>query len=422
MNYRSPESSLAEAAIAGRGGRRWLQPGRNLLYNVPAVVVGGNGPGTLGIVRSLARADVPIILLDENALMPAIHSRYGRKFVIGRSSGMPLVNDLLSLAGEIGGPAVLFLTTDDAALTVSEYRARLENSYRFRLPNHDRLSRLMHKTSFQGLAEAHGFPVPRAVRIECVADLSKLSLLRFPAVIKPSIKTADYLKGRFPRAYKVGSLAQLEALCRLVLPTVPGLVVQEWIEGADSDLYFCLQYRGDDGKTVASFTGRKLSVWPPDVGTTASCTAAPEMQHILQPMTEAFFDQVSFIGMGGIEFKRDARTGEFVMIEPTVGRIDGQQEVATIHGTNIPLAAYLYETGLELPRVEQQAHPVIWRDYWADWRSARGNPPHPGVKPKTTVYDVYWRRDDPLPAFFHILGGSMKVLQRAVGRALRKPP
>ena len=87
---------------------------------------------------------------------------------------------------------------------------------------------------------------------------------------------------------------------------MPGLVVQEWIEGPDSDLFFCLQYHATNGATVCSFTGRKLSIWPPDVGVTASCTAAPEVRAILQPLTEAFFKRVSFVGMGGIEFKRVA--------------------------------------------------------------------------------------------------------------------
>ena len=68
-------------------------------------------------------------------------------------------------------------------------------------------------------------------------------------------------------------MAQAEAVCRDILPVLPDLMVQEWIKGPDTELYFCLQYRGAGG-TVASFTGRKLSIWPPDVGTTASCIAA----------------------------------------------------------------------------------------------------------------------------------------------------
>ena len=89
-----------------------------------------------------------------------------------------------------------------------------------------------------------------------------------------------------PRAFAVASWPS----CRVV-------VVQEWIEGQDSDIFFCLQYRATGGATVCSFTGRKLCIWPPDVGTTASCTAAaPEVRTILQPLTEAFFKRMSLSG------------------------------------------------------------------------------------------------------------------------------
>jgi D-aspartate ligase len=381
---------------------------------IPAVVVGGAGACGLGLVRSLSRADIPVILVDEDRYAPAMHTRFARKVVISRLSGPSLVRDLLALGTRIGGPAVLFLTSDEAALTVSEYRAELATNYRFRLPSHDCLSTLMHKTTFQQLAEVHGFPVPRAITIARVSDLAGLAELRFPVVVKPSIKTADYVKGRFARAYIVSSQKEAEAKCRLVLSAAPGVVVQEWIEGPDDALYFCLLYRAGEGTTVSCFTGRKLSIWPPDVGITASCTAAPETRAILQPLTEAFFERVSFIGMGGIEFKRDFRSGQFVMIEPTVGRIDLQEEVATINGVNIPLAAYYYEIGVEMPRVEPHAQPVVWRNYWADWRSARGDRASHAVTPGTKVCDAYWRLNDPMPGMVRFLDGCTRPLRHAL--------
>ncbi len=365
------------------------------------------------MVRSLSQAGIPVILVDQTTFAPAMHTRHARTVAISRSSGVPLVKDLLALAAEITGRAVLFLTSDDAVSTVSKHRAELAASYRFRLPTHDCLTSLADKMHFQRLAEAYGFPVPRSVRVECLADLSNLGVLRFPVIVKPAIKTVDYVKGRFARAYKVASHEQAEAVCRRLLPIVPGLVIQEWIEGTDSDLYFCLQYRAGDGTTVCSFTGRKLSIWPPDVGVTASCTAAPEVRHILQPLTEAFFERMSFVGMGSIEFKQDARTGQFLMIEPTVGRVDAQEEVATMHGANIPFAAYLYEIGLEVPAIEQDPVPVIWRDFWAHWRSARIGRSQAPVKPNRRIYDAYWRLDDPLPALVHLLGGSLRSLRKA---------
>lgn len=402
-------ASVESIKVASIGfQRRYTKEAR-----IPALVVGGRGAGTLGMVRSLGRAEIPVILLDENALSPAAHSVYVHKVVVSQLSGAPMVKELLALSASIAGPAVLFLNSDDAVLTVSEYRAELESKYRFRLPSHACVTSLTNKTSFQQLAEEHGFPVPRSVTVRHIEDLSRLTEVRFPCVVKPARGTPNYIRARFARGYKVGSPEQAEDVCRRILAVVPGLVVQEWIEGPDSDLYFCLQYRAIDGATVCSFTGRKLSIWPPDVGVTASCTAAPEVRAILQPLTEAFFKQMSFVGMGGIEFKRDGRTGEFLMIEPTVGRIDGQEEAATLHNANIPLAAYLHEIGSPGLRVGEDPPPVIWRDFFSHRRSVRSNH-SPPPKPNTRVYDAYWRREDPIPSLFHLVDGSPKFLRRAL--------
>src|SRR5262249_12115481 len=133
---------------------------------------------------------------------------------------------------------------------------------------------------------------------------------------------------------------------------------QEWIEGGDDSIYFCLQYRGRDA-AVVSFTGRKLRSWPPRIGGTASCVSAPEYRDALERMTDEFFSAVGFIGMCSIEFKRDTRTGQFLMIEPTVGRTDFQEEVATLNGVNIPVAAYRYES--DLPTTgSRPARPAAW--------------------------------------------------------------
>ena len=405
-----------ESSNVTSGGLQPCLPGK---ARIPAVVVGGRGAGTLGMVRSLGQAEIPVILLDENALTPAAHSVYVHKVAISQLRGAPMVKELLALSASIAGPAVLFLNSDDAVLTVSEYRADLESNYRFRLPSHGCLTSLTNKTSFQQLAEEHGFPIPRSVTVRHIEDLSRLTELRFPCVIKPIRGTPDYTRARFARGYKVGLPEQAEGVCRRVLAVVPGLVVQEWIEGPDSDLFFCLQYRATDGATVCSFTGRKLSIWPPDVGVTASCTAAPEVRAILQPLTEAFFERVSFVGIGGIEFKRDGRTGEFLMIEPTVGRIDSQEEVATLHDANIPLAAYLHEIGLPGLRVGEDPPPVIWRDFFSHCMSVRSSRSRP-AKPNTRAYDAYWRRNDPIPSLFHLLDGSAKFLRGALHQGSRR--
>jgi predicted ATP-grasp superfamily ATP-dependent carboligase len=383
---------------------------------IPAVVIGGTGPGTLGLLRSLSSAGIPVVLLDDDPSSAAMHSRHGYKIAAKHLSGEPLVEQLLSLATALGCRPVLLLNSDEAVLTISEYRAHLEGHYSFLSPSHDCVTSLINKTSFQQFAEANSFAVPRSVTINKVADMGRLAQLRYPCIVKPTWATPEYVRGQFERAYKVATSEAARKVCLRILAVVPDLVVQEWIEGPDSNLYFCLQYRGVDGSTVCTFTGRKLSVWPADVGVTASCTAAPEADSILQPLTTAFFDKVSFVGMGGIEFKRDARTGSFLMIEPTVGRIDGQEEVATLHGCNIPAAAYFYQIGSVVPSVLDNRPPVIWRDSISHWKAVSRQHASLSSRRGMKIYDAYWRRDDPVPILFHLRRESEMSLRRTLRR------
>src|SRR5262249_28799453 len=80
------------------------------------------------------------------------------------------------------------------------------------------------------------------------------------------------------------------------------------------------------------------------------------------------------------------------------GRTDWQEEVATLNGVNIPLAAYHYELGLPLPTIDRPRRPVIWTYtpwYWFsvfESRSFRDSRP-PGCRVKSAC----WRLDDPVP-------------------------
>jgi len=156
-----------------------------------------------------------------------------------------------------------------------------------------------------------------------------------------------------------------------------------------------------------------------------SCTAAPEAEPVLRPLTEAFFRAASFVGLGSMEFKRDVRSGRFFMIEPTVGRADWQEEIATLHGANIPLAAYRHEMGLSVPAPAANPAPVSWRASWSHARPAGANRSGGGGRARfARRYDAYWRLRDPLPAVYYaglflgpVVSRSLGWLRRARGRS-----
>jgi D-aspartate ligase len=393
--------------------------GSGITSAIPAVVVGGDANG-LGIVHSLREGRVPTIVVDDDSRRPGMHSRHARAVAVRAASGTPLVEGLLTLRETLPENPVLFLTYDYHVEAVSRHWNRLSGAFRMRMPEHRRVCELLHKSDFQRLAEQHGFCVPRAVAIRGEPDLASLNRIRFPAVIKPGAKSL-FFSGKAPRARRVGTREQAEDECREILADAPDLIVQEWIEGAESDIYFCLQYRGEGGATVASFTGRKLRCWPPQTGNTVSCIAAPEAARMLEPLTTGFFDAVGFEGMCSLEFKRDRKSGQFFLIEPTVGRADWQEEVATLHGVNIPLAAYCHELGLSMPASEAPPVPVIWRAPTCYWRSVLATR-RSGVRAPTgaKVRRAVWRRDDPVPLAFYCLEWLRHVARRAGRR--EEPP
>jgi D-aspartate ligase len=365
-------------------------------FSTSAIVIGG-GINALGVVRSLGSVGVPILVLDTDLHSPAMRSRYGRKLQVSALEGPELMNSLIRLSQELDGPCMLFLTEEKTINTISEQRNLLPENQFIRLPEHFRLMQLMHKQGFQALAEDSGALIPKTVRLEGLDDLRKLDGLNFPCVLKPSKKSYVYGE-RFKKAYKLNSIAETTKMYQEIEPVLADMVVQEWIEGSDAEIYFCLQYIGEMGEVISSFAGRKIRSWPPRIGGTASCTAAKEYETELAKTTSDFFKKVGFTGMGSMEYKRDARDGRFYMVEPTVARTDFQQEVATVNGNNLPFAAYSYECGLVAPVQREIEPPKTWRDALTDrWSFEEGGKAEDQLSRSYKSIDSYWRWNDPLP-------------------------
>lgn len=380
-------------------------------FTTTAIVIGG-GINALGVVRSLGQLGVPILVLDTDLRSPAMRSRYGQKLQVPALEGHVLMDSLIKLSQQLYEPCMLFLTEEKTINTISEQRDSLPPNQFIRFPEHIRLMQLMHKQEFQALAEESGALIPRTVRLEGLHDLPKLDSLSFPCVLKPSKKSYVYGE-RFKKAYKLTSVAETTKMYREIEPVLADMVVQEWIEGSDAEIYFCLQYIGEMGQVISSFAGRKIRSWPPRIGGTASCTAAEEYEAELTKTTSDFFKKVGFTGMGSMEYKRDARDGRFYMVEPTVARTDFQQEVATINGNNVPFSAYLYECGLAIPANKKIVPPRIWRDALTDrWSFEESDKLVDQRSLSYKTVDSCWRWTDPLPWVDFMLARVHKRLRR----------
>ncbi|HEX3653477.1 MAG TPA: hypothetical protein VHU18_11715 [Rhizomicrobium sp.] len=376
-----------------------------------AVVAGGELNG-LGVARSLGAARVPFVLLDTHATKPAFATRFGKKCIVRALHGPEFVEDLLAVASRFSEKPVLILTEERSVVTVSSAREQLADAFHLTLPARSLTEDLLDKMRFQRLAERHGLSVPRAISFGKERREDPLSNLRFPCVLKPTAKSAEYDR-HFAKAYKVSAPSEVEDLWSRMREVIDELIVQEWIEGADSDVYFCLQYRGSESPSC-SFVGRKICQWPPLVGGTASCIPAPEAAAALISATDKFFEAVGFFGIGSMEFKRDRRDGQFYAVEPTVGRTDYQEEIATLNGVNIPFAAYCGAFGQLPPPRGHVDPPAGWRDPFGYAKARLAGAPDPVVElnPRIDFYDAYFRASDPMPFLKLKLPGLKRRLRR----------
>jgi D-aspartate ligase len=370
------------------------------------VVVGGT-LNALGVVRSLARGGMPIYLLETTRQCAAGWTKYSHYVRIPALEGPGLIDALLQLASRLACRPVLILTSDQSVNSVSDQRQQIESHFRISLPSATVVRSLSDKTMFQELAEREGFSVPRSV---CVADersIERLSTLQPPLIIKPADKTL-VLRGETERAVRAESVLEARRLVSEMLRSAPSAIVQEWIDGPDTDLFFSLFTCDRNGELLGLFPGRKLVSWPPAIGSTAVCVAAPEFAQELAAQTTQFIRSVAYRGLGSLEFKRDSRTGRFLIIEPTVGRTDWQEEIATLCGVNLPLLTYLAELDAPAPVSAETYPPLAWRS------SVRFRSPLP---PGMRVIDGFFRWPDPIPALYYY--GYERALMRVWRRAWR---
>ncbi len=375
--------------------------------NVPAVVVGGT-LNSLGVVRSLARGGFPVYLLDTGRHCVAAWSRHCRFVRTPSLEGDKLIESLAGLAGRLRNRPVLILTSDASVTTVSAERQRIESLYRLNLPAPEMVDALSDKAAFQVLAEREGFPVPRGTCVTGEADLQRIRALAPPLILKPADKIL-VLNGVVERVIRADTTMAAEMAAARMLVRAPRLIVQEWVEGPDTEIFFSLFACDRHSRAVGLFIGRKLACSPPQVGNTAICVAAPEVTEEIGARTMQFIARTRYQGLGSLEFKRDSRTGQLLIIEPTVGRTDWQEEIATLCGVNLPLLSYRAEIGLGESNVCRPASPVAWR-------SSREIRVPPTVRDRgLRIVDGYLRWSDPLPALYYY--GYERFVRRIWHRA-----
>lgn len=337
----------------------------------PAIVIGFELNG-LGVSRALHSAGISSIAISGSKSNVASHTRTADVRFLPKWDEENLMVALRALASGFSDRPPLLITKDEAVLWVSTNRDELSKHYRVALPSAETVDVLMNKRAFQKLALAKGWPVPKTWEIGSEVELEQYkNEIPFPCILKPEVKNSEFRRNTDKKSFKTRSREELFEVYRYVAQWEPTVVIQEWIEGGDDRIVFCLGYWSRDSVPKVIFSGRKIRQWPPECGNTAICEPLDgTIADTIADLTKKIFAETKFVGLGSVEFKLRP-DGSPVIMEPTVGRTNYQNEIAVVNGVNIPAVAYFDSVGIAAPAVQRTQRPIALVDGAADLWSAR---------------------------------------------------
>ena len=320
-----------------------------------AVVFALDSINGLQTARILARRGIPVIGIASDPKHPCCQTKICKKIIYTDTENEDVIKVLEDLSSIFDKKAVLFPCNNLEVQLVSGYRQMLENWYHIVLSDPEIDGMLMNKTSFYTYARKEGFPIPRTFILHNRSDAENtVQEIVFPCILKPSTRSYEWEHNSTYKAYKVFKADEFLALYDRCESWSEELIVQEWIEGPDSNLYTCYCYFGIDSEPLVTFVTRKLRQWPPEMG--EGCLGEECRNDIVLQETLRLFKSVHLRGLGYLEMKLDSRTGKYLIVEPNIGRPTSKSALAETGGVELVYTMYCDALGWELPFNREQKY------------------------------------------------------------------
>ena len=330
----------------------------------PLAVVVGACAHSLAVIRGLARNGVRVAALESNRNRPGGRSRYAEMHYAADTNGDGLIDALIELHRKLApaSPPVLMLTNDRMVKTVANHWPRLAALYRLSWATHtEATAALLLKSNIEAASRAAGLNYPASHTLNRVEDTRDVAAgLKFPLIVKPVAPLSGF------KVLRANNQAELEQIVQRFAADLP-FVVQEWIDGSDSDLFFAALYLRD-GKVLARYEGQKLLSSPPAMGHTVAAQSTHNDE--IHAIACRFFAPFNMSGPMSLELKRGP-DGRYWIIEPTVGRTDFWIDCCIANGVNLSLLEYLDQTSQPCPPMPQtdrsvwfntERNPKVW--FW----------------------------------------------------------
>lgn len=213
--------------------------------------------------------------------------------------------------------AVLLPCGDDAALwTAGIADSGLAMRFRSSSSPRETLAILQDKHRFAAYLAGTDVPHPRTFTIGCRDDIAAIPFEQLDRVF---LKPVD--SQRFTRTFGIKGIwtsgrREFEAHWGRLDAQGFAAVAQEYVPGGSDDHYFVDGFRDRHGNFSGLFCRRRLRIFPPDFGN-SSCSRSIPVQEVAGAIDglSALLSRLQYRGIFSAEFKRDARNGQFKLLE-----------------------------------------------------------------------------------------------------------
>jgi predicted ATP-grasp superfamily ATP-dependent carboligase len=392
-------------------------------YN-KAVILGCNYYIGLSAIRCLGIHGIPTVAVDyTDKGTYGARSKYCSERLIAphyKEDKEAFVRFLIDYAAEQSQPPVLIPCHDSYVEIIDEHLEELRAYYLIPQTEQGLYTRIMNKESLHRIASEFGVLVPETVRPSEDFLLDKVrNILGYPCIVKPT--DSPSFVARFRR--KLFTIHNEEELLRALNDAqTAGLdvIIQRIIPGFDDHMHTFDAYLDQSSKVTHWVTCQKLRQYPINFG--ASVYTMQKHVPELYDIGAAFLERVKWKGFAEIEFKKDAETGQYYLIEVNV-RFSNLNVLLQRVGVNMPYITYSELTGsttVEPKAVTENKNRVFWyayedllalRDYVRTKQLTVGQAIRSLFKRK--AYAI-WDWSDPMPGFAYLsmLTGKLRARRK----------
>lgn len=323
-----------------------------------AIVVSGDYQG-LGIVRSLGRQGIEVVVIDDE------HSigRYSRYAVGSYRFGElrtdeQIVGALLSVAErrDVEG-WVVYPTREETVAALSRHREQLSERFRIPTPDWSVTRFAWDKRNTYARAAELNIPTPRTWRISSEDELDTVDG-EPPYVIKPAIKEHFFYATKC-KAWRANSRDELVQRFRAAATLVgtEEVVVQELIPGdGHAQLAYCAMFK--HGRPVASMLVNRLRQHPVEFGRASTFVRTIEAPEV-EEASIRFLRSIDYYGLVELEYKYDRRDGLPKLLDVNA-RTWGYHSLGPRAGVDFPYLLYADQIGLPVPHGLEARPGISW--------------------------------------------------------------